>query len=81
MHRLIKTYKIAKNEKELETLIQAMRICSQEIEVESVIEKCAMLIMRNEKTVEREGDDYTNRDWCFWYCHRRIIEETGGLGG
>ncbi len=21
------------------------------------------------KTMEHKGDDYTNRDWCFWYCN------------
>ena len=27
------------------------------------------------------GDNYTNRDWCFWYSHQSIIKETGeGLG-
>ena len=33
------------------------------------------------KTMEHEGDNYTNRDWCFWYNHQRIIIWTGGLGG
>ena len=33
------------------------------------------------KTMEHEGDNYTNRDWCFWYCHQRIIKVTEGLGG
>ena len=31
---------IAKNEKELETLIQAVRICSQDIGMKFGIEKC-----------------------------------------
>ena len=30
--------------------------------------------------MEHEGDNYTNRDWCFWYSHQRIIKRTGGLG-
>ena len=30
--------------------------------------------------MEHEGDNYTNGDWCFWYCHQRIIKGTGGLG-
>ena len=21
------------------------------------------------KTMEQEGDNYTNRDWCFWYSN------------
>ena len=32
------------------------------------------------KTMEHEGDNYTNRDWCFWNRHQRIIKGTGGLG-
>ena len=31
--------------------------------------------------MEHVGDNYTNRDWCFWYSYQRIIKETGGLGG
>ena len=31
--------------------------------------------------MEHESDNYTNRDWCFWYSHQRIIKGTGGLGG
>ena len=37
----------SKNEKELETLIQSGRMCSQEIRMEFGIEKYAMLIMRS----------------------------------
>ena len=33
------------------------------------------------KTMEHEGNNYTNRDWCFWYSHQRIIKGTGGLRG
>ena len=33
--------------------------------------------------MQHEGDNYTNRDWCFWYRHQRIIKglkdfEIGG---
>ena len=31
--------------------------------------------------MEPEGENYTNRDWCFWYSHQRIIKGTRGLGG
>ena len=41
----------AKNEKEQETLTQAVRIYSDDIGMEFGIEKCAMLIMKSEKTV------------------------------
>ena len=30
--------------------------------------------------MEHESDNYTNRDWCFWHSHQRIIKGTGGLG-
>ena len=40
---------LQKNEKELETLIHAVRIYSQGIEMEFGIEKCAMLVMKNGK--------------------------------
>ena len=30
--------------------------------------------------MEHEGDNYTNRDWCFWYSQQWIIKGTGGLG-
>ena len=33
------------------------------------------------KTMEHEGSNCTNRDWCFWYSNKRIIKGTGGLGG
>ena len=47
----------AKNEKELETLIHAVRIYSQDVGMEFGIEKCAMLVMKSGKrhmTVEME---------------------------
>ena len=39
----------AKNEKELETLIHAVRIYSQDIGMEFGIEKCTMLVMKSDK--------------------------------
>ena len=33
------------------------------------------------KTMEHEGDNYTNYDWCFWYSHQRINKGTEELGG
>ena len=32
------------------------------------------------KTMERESNNYTNCDWCFWHGNYRIIKGTGGLG-
>ena len=26
-----------------------------------------------------KGDNYTNRDWSFWYNIKRIIKGTGGI--
>ena len=31
------------------------------------------------KTVEHEGDNYTNYNWCCWYSYQRINIGTGGL--
>ena len=39
----------SKNEKELETLIHAVRIYIQDIGMEFGVEKCALLIMKNGK--------------------------------
>ena len=39
----------AKNEKEVETLLHAVRIYSQDIGAEFGIEKCAMLVMKSSK--------------------------------
>ena len=46
---------ICQKENELATLIQTIRIYTQDIGTEFAIEKCAMLIMKNEKgeTMER----------------------------
>ena len=52
----------AKNEKELETLIQVVRIYSQDIGMESAIEKCARLIMRNRDRQMMEGIKLPNED-------------------
>ena len=30
--------------------------------------------------MEYESDDYTSRDYYFWYSHQRVIKGTGGLG-
>ena len=30
--------------------------------------------------MEHEGDDYTNRDWCFRYNNYRTIKRTGWIG-
>ena len=32
------------------------------------------------KTMEHEGDNYTNCNWCLWYSNKRVIKRPGGLG-
>ena len=52
----------AKNEKELGTLIQAVRIYSQDIVMEFGIEICAMLEMKNGKRHMTEGMELPNHE-------------------
>ena len=52
----------AKNEKELETLIHAVRIYSQDIGMEFAIEKCALLVMKCGKQQMTEGMELPNHD-------------------
>ena len=52
----------AKNEKELETLIHAVRIYSQDIGMEFGIEKCALLVMKNGKRHKTDGMELPNQD-------------------
>ena len=47
----------AKNEKELETLIHAVRIYSQDIGMEFIIEKCAMPVMKSRKWHLTDGTE------------------------
>ena len=50
----------AKIEKELQTLIQVVRIYSHDIRMEFGIEKCTMLIMRSGKRQMKEGMELQN---------------------
>ena len=52
----------AKNEKELETRMQTIKIYSQDIGMEFGIEKCAMLIMKNGKRQITEGTELPNQE-------------------
>ena len=52
----------AKKEKELETLIHAVRIYSQDIGIEFGIEKCAMLVMKCGKRHLTDGMELPNQD-------------------
>ena len=51
-----------KNEKDLETLIHAVRIYSQDIGMEFGIEKCAMLEMKSGKRHLTDGMELPNQD-------------------
>ena len=52
----------AKNEKELETLIHAVSIHSQDIGMEFGIEKCTMLVMKSDKRHLNDGMELPNQD-------------------
>ena len=52
----------AKNEKELETLIHAVRIYSQDIGMEFGTEKCAMLVMKSGKRHMTDGMELPNQE-------------------
>ena len=53
---------MVKNEKELETLIHAVRTYSQDIGVEFGIEKCAMLVMKSVKRQLTDEMELPNQD-------------------
>ena len=50
-----------KNENKMETLIQMIRIYSQDIRMELGIEKCAILIMKYGKKKEQKEKNYKIR--------------------
>ena len=52
----------AKNEKELETLINTVRIYSRDIGMEFGIEKCAMPVMKSGKRHRTDEMDQLNKD-------------------
>ena len=52
----------AKNEKEMEPLIQSIRLYSQDIGMESAISKYAMLIMKSGKWQITEGTELPNHE-------------------
>ena len=54
--------RVAKNEKELETLIHAVRIYSQDVGMEFGIEKCAMLVMKSGNRHMTDGMELPNHD-------------------
>ena len=52
----------AKNDKELETQIQAVRVYSYDIRMEFGIEKCTMLIMKTGKRQMKEEIELANQE-------------------
>ena len=52
----------ANNEKELETLIQTIRIYTQDIGIEFIFEKCAMQIMKSKKRETMEGIELPDQE-------------------
>ena len=52
----------AKNEKELETRIHAVRMYSQDIGMEFDKEKCAMLVIKSGKWHKTDGMELPNQD-------------------
>ena len=52
----------AKNEKELETLAQTIRIYSQDIGMKFGIEKCAMLVIKRGERKLMDGIQLSNQD-------------------
>ena len=64
----------AKNEKELETLIHALRIYSQNIRMEFDIEKCALLVMKSGKRHLTDGMELPNQDKIRTYKYLGILE-------
>ena len=53
---------VAKKEKELETLIHAVRIYSRDTGMESGIEKCAILVMKSGKLYLTDGMELPSQD-------------------
>ena len=54
--------RFAKKDKELATLIQAMRICNQDMGIEFAIEKCVRLIMKSGKRHKTEVIELHNQE-------------------
>ena len=71
----------SKNEKELETLILAVRIYSQGIGMEFGIEKCAMLVMKSGKRLMTDGIELPNQDRIRTLEEKETYKYLGHLGG
>ena len=66
-----------KNEKNLEILINTVRIYSQDIGMEFSIEKCTMLVMKSDKRHRNDEIELPNQD----NSRKRNLQILGNLGG
>ena len=71
----------AKNERELETLIHAVRIYSQDIGMDFGIEKCAMLVMKSGKRHMTDGIELPNHDRIRTLEEKWNLQILGHIGG
>ena len=67
----------ARNEKELENLIHAVRIYSQNIGIEFGIEKCAMLVMKSGKRQLTGGMELPNQDKIRMFGEKETYKRPG----
>ena len=70
-----------KNENELETLTQEVRIYSQDTGLVFGIEKCAMLVMKSGKRHLTDGMELPNRDNIRTLGEKETYQYLGILGG
>ena len=70
----------AKNKKELETLIHAVKIYSLDIGMEFGIEKCAMLVMKSGKRHLTDGIELPNQDKIRTRAENETNKYSGILG-
>ena len=68
-----------KNEKELETLIDAVRIYRQDIGMEFGMEKCAMLVMKSDKRHMTDGIELPNHDRIITFEEKETCKYLGIL--
>ena len=69
----------AKNEKELETLINSVRIYSQDIGMEFGIENCAMLVMKSGKRDLTDRMELLNHDKVRMFGEKKTYKYLGIL--
>ena len=72
---------LQKMKKELETLIHAVRIYSQEIGMEFGIEKCALHVMKSDKRHITGGMELRNHDKIRTLGENETFKYLGILGG